>query len=103
MYLDDIIDHAKAYFVGNEGKTATMKVKSIDPVALRIDHAVSGLAARHVSAVAIYESGVGFNRAYIVLEYPNGEVETLEIGCLMSKQAIRKSVDAICDTFLAAA
>ena len=101
MYLDDIIDHAKAYFIGNEGRTATLKIKIVSIVAIRLDHATAGFAARHVAAVAIYESGRSFQRAYIVLEYPNGEIETLEIGCLMSKQGIRMSVDEMCEAFLA--
>jgi hypothetical protein len=103
MYLDDIIDHVKAYFAGNDSTVATLKVKSINPVAIRLDHAMNGFSGYAVTAVAITATCKAFNRAYIVLEYPNGEIETFEIGCLMSKQAIRKSVDTICERFLTAA
>ena len=103
MYLDDVIDHAKAYFAANDSKTAVLKIKNIEGVCLLLNNAMAGFSAYSVSADAIYGGGSGFSRGYIVLEYPNGEVETLEIGSLMSRQAIRKSVDAICDGFLAAA
>ena len=100
MYLDDIIDHVKSYFSGNDSAVAALKVKNIDGVCLPLNHAMAGFAARHVTAVAINATGKGFDRAYIVLEYPNGEIETFEIGCLMKRQAVRKAVDAICDGFL---
>jgi hypothetical protein len=103
MYLDDIIDHAKEYFAGNDSKTATLKIKNIEGVCLLLNHTVAGFSAYSVSADAIHRGGSGFKRDYVVIEYPNGAVETLEIGSLMSRQAIRKAVDAICDEFLAAA
>jgi hypothetical protein len=103
MYLDDIIDHVKVYFAGNDSKTATLKVKDIEGVRLPLNHAMAGFSAYSVSADAIHSGGSGFKRGYIVLEYPNGEVETLEVGCLMKRQEVRKAVDAICDGFLAAA
>lgn len=100
MYLDDIIDYVKAYFDGNDNALFTLKVKRVDPLSLRIDHAMAGFSARYVTGVAISATGKGYDRAYIVLEYPNGEVGALEVGCLMSKQAVRKGADAICESFL---
>jgi len=103
MYLDDIIDHVKVYFAGNDSKTAALKIKNIEGVCLPLNHAMAGFSAYSVSADAIHRGGSGFKRNYIVMEYPNGEVETTEIGSLMSRKGIRNSVDAICEEFLAAA
>ena len=100
MYLDDIIDHVKAYFAGNDSAIFTLKIKNVEGVCLALNHAIAGFAARHVTGVAINAKGKFYDRAYIVLEYPNGEIETLEIGCLMKRQAVLKEVDAICERFL---
>ena len=103
MYLDDIIDHVRAYFAGNSRAVSALKIKTVNTVPIRIDHAMACFAARSVTAVEVTSTGKGYDRSYVVLEYPNGEVETFEVGCLLSKQGIRKSVDGICERFLAAA
>ncbi len=103
MYLDDIIDHVKAYFAGNDSKTAALKIKNIEGVCLPLNHAIAGFSAYSVSADAIHRGGSSFKRGYIVMQYPNGEAETLEVGCLLTRQGVRKAVDAVCDQFLTAA
>ena len=100
MYLDDIIDHAKVHFASKDSKTATLKIMSVEPVSLRIDHAVAGFSARAVCAVAFNKDGTNFLRTYLVLEHPNGEVDTIEIYGGTARR-VRTEADAICERFLA--
>lgn len=103
MYLDDIIDHAKEYFGGNESRTATLKIKSVDPISLRIDHAMANFSAYAVFAISLRKGSLSFNRAYLVMEYPNGAVEVKEMIGAHHEQKMRAEADAIFEAFLAAA
>lgn len=102
MYLDDIIDHAKVHFASKDSKIATLKIKSAEPLSLLIDYAMDGFSAYAVFAIAFNPDGTSYLRAYIVLEYPNGEVDTIEsYGGTVRR--VRAEADAICERFLAKA
>ena len=103
MYLDDIIDHAKEYFHGNESKTATLKIKSVDPIPLKIFHAMYGFSAYAVFAISLRKGGTGFNRAYLLLEYPNGAIEVTEMVGAHHERKMRSVADSAFEAFLAAA
>lgn len=103
MYLDDVIDLAKNYFTANDAPAAVLKIKSAAPLSLLVDHSVAGFAVYAVTAVSLYAGGTGFNRAYLVIEHPNGEAEVVEVTGAHHVPRLRALADARCSALMALA